>query len=758
MKRVKSKRALALLLAVMLTVSATGCGKKEVIQEESVDKTTKKEQVVEPSLEPSGETTASQGETSQVNMIPNGDFSEGVGKWNVYTEGGSCALNVNAQGQLEVTVTSIGTKEHSAQIYLDGFGLDTGVEYQLDFDIASSVERKLQWRIQINGGDYHPYASNYVTVGTTMQHVTQTFVMEEGSDPAPRFCFNIGKMDDTPDTIGTHTITLDNMALSVKDDSNKVEAGPELEKPDININQIGYRPEDKKTAVFRGDPMDAEFDVVNVDTGKTVFTGKVTGTIKNPAAGESNGFGDFTSVTAPGTYKIVGKSGTESYKFVIGDQVYQEVFHDSIKMLYLQRCGVEMDKTYAGDFSHPACHTTEAVIYGTSQKKDVSGGWHDAGDYGRYTVSGAKAVADLMLSYEAYGPAFDDNAGIPESGNQIPDVLDEARYELEWLLKMQDEKTGGVYHKVTCRNFPEMVMPEAETQELVIAPVSCCATGDFAAVMAMASRIYKPFDSAFSAKCLAASKKALAYVEATDNGAGFKNPADIVTGEYPDGSSVDEQFWALAELYKTTGDVSYENKIKNFKMLSVPGGLGWEKVGFYGMYTYMTCDKKDPGLEKEMMDKFTYALDKIQTNANSDGYGCSIGETYFWGSNMGVANNGILLLMADRLKGNTANAETAKRQLDYLLGENANSYCFVTGYGTLSPQNTHHRPSQALGKTMAGMLAGGPDSNLEDPYAKATLQGVAPAKCYADNAQSYSCNEVTVYWNSALIYLLAGLE
>ena len=193
-------------------------------------------------------------------------------------------------------------------------------------------------------------------------------------------------------------------------------------------------------------------------------------------------------------------------------------------------------------------------------------------------------------------------------------------------------------------------------------------------------------------------------------------------------------------------------------MLSVPGGLGWEKVGFYGMYTYMTCDKKDPGLEKEMMDKFTYALDKIQTNAGADGYGCSIGETYFWGSNMGVANNGILLLMADRLKENTAYTETAKRQLDYLLGENANAYCFVTGYGTLSPQNTHHRPSQALGKTMAGMLAGGPDSNLEDPYAKATLQGVAPAKCYADNAQSYSCNEVTVYWNSALIYLLAGLE
>ena len=79
----------------------------------------------------------------------------------------------------------------------------------------------------------------------------------------------------------------------------------------------------------------------------------------------------------------------------------------------------------------------------------------------------------------------------------------------------------------------------------------------------------------------------------------------------------------------------------------------------------------------------------------------------------------------------------------------------MTGYGSLTPTQPHHRPSQVLEQAMKGMIVGGPDSNLEDPYAKATMQGVAPAKCYVDNVQSYSCNEVTIYWNSPLVYVLA---
>nr|MCR4715938.1 glycoside hydrolase family 9 protein [Lachnospiraceae bacterium] len=98
----------------------------------------------------------------------------------------------------------------------------------------------------------------------------------------------------------------------------------------------------------------------------------------------------------------------------------------------------------------------------------------------------------------------------------------------------------------------------------------------------------------------------------------------------------------------------------------------------------------------------------------------------------------------------------AKEQLNYVLGKNSTSYCFVTGYGSLSPKNPHHRPSEVKEKAYKGMIVGGANSNKEDPYAKATMDGVANAKCYADNVQSYSCNEVTIYWNSPLVYMLSN--
>jgi len=118
----------------------------------------------------------------------------------------------------------------------------------------------------------------------------------------------------------------------------------------------------------------------------------------------------------------------------------------------------------------------------------------------------------------------------------------------------------------------------------------------------------------------------------------------------------------------------------------------------------------------------------------------------------------MLLLMANNIEPNADYVKYAAFQRDYLLGRNSVSYCYVTGYGTRSPLYTHHRPSQVLETSMPGMLVGGSNSNLEDPYAQAVLMGKAPESCYADNAQSFSCNEVTIYWNSPLIYLMAKLD
>ncbi len=762
------RKFLAMLLVTSLAFSIAACSnkKEETLKERSVDQVQPTEEAqptteIQPTEEAQPtdqeETVELSEEELKGNLIPGGYFNEVNGQWGVYKESGGEGTTAITDGQLIVTISNTGSVKHAVQVYCDGFEVLQNAEYKMSFDISSSVDRLIDWRIQINGGDYHAYAGQEdLSVTSELKHYEFTFIMEESSDPAPRLCFNLG-LHEQDGALASHTIVIDNVELIVLDDSNADTSNSGDQGPAINVNQIGYKVNDKKIAVFRDSSLDTNFDVINVSTGDIVFSGNLSGSVQTPSAGETVAYADFSSVNKPGTYKVIAKNSGESYEFVIADDVYSDIFASSIKMLYLQRCGSELTKEYADNFAHEDCHTQTATIYGTNKTIDVSGGWHDAGDYGRYVVAGAKAIADLLLAYEDYGTQFTDSVGIPESGNGIPDVLDEARYELEWMLKMQDKNSGGVYHKVTGLNFEGTVMPDTITDELYVMPISNCATSDFAAVMAMAARIYEKQDAAFAKTCLNAAKNALAYVENNkDNSGGFKNPSDVLTGEYPDTNDSDEYFWALCELYKTTGDVSYNNKLSSLDINSLESGLGWQAVDIYGCYAYLTSEKQDSNLTSKVSDKFNAYLSLIEQNIKNDGYFSSIGETYPWGSNMSLANNGMAILMANKVFGKDTNY--AKKQLDYLLGANSTSYCFVTGYGTLSPEHTHHRPSQALEQTMKGMLVGGANSNLEDPYAKNVLADKPAAKCYADNSQSYSCNEITIYWNSPFIYLLAGLQ
>lgn len=739
----KGKRLLALAVAVTMGLSMAGCNN----QEEPVD----------ASIEGSTESTE---EALGENMIQNGDFSDGLTNWFLYTEGGSATQVVNSDGEMELQVTSPGTKEHAIQPYYDGFSLDMGCVYEFSFDVHSTVERTMQWRLQLNGGDYHAYVSDLITVNEEVQHVTCTFTMEEASDPAPRLCVNMGMLEGCPEDLGEHSVYFDNFALYLIDDSGKVASDTSVETTDINVNQIGYLPDAEKKAVVRaelGTDITGSFDIVNVDTEEVVFTGELKDSAENAASGEQTAIADFSEVTEAGTYKVVTEEFGESFEFEIGDTVYEAVTESAIRMFYLQRCG---EAVTDDSYGHEACHTGGAIVYGSTSSSTVavSGGWHDAGDYGRYTVAGAKAAADLMLAYENYGDAFGDDSGIPESGNGIPDILDEVKYELDWMLTMQDSETGGVYHKITCENFANTVMPEEETEQLILAPISTTATADFAATMAMAARIFEDIDSDYSDTCLAAAEQAWSYLENTPNdGVGFQNPESISTGAYDDKEDADERYWALAELYKTTGTDSYLTALKEYDVNDIGSDLGWQTVGIYGMYAYLTSGDASDSYYQTVKDAFYDAVDIAMEHADEDAYSVAIGsDDYCWGSNMGVANKGMLLLMANQLTPDEAYMTAAAHQLDYLFGTNTNSYCFVTGFGTLSPENPHHRPSQVVGEAMAGMLVGGPDSDLEDPYAQATLSENANAACYVDNVQSFSCNEITIYWNSPLVYLLVG--
>lgn len=754
----KGKRILAVMLAAVMGLSLVSCKGKNEGTETEADEPVSTE-----------ETTEAAEDTAHMNLIQNGDFSNELSHWSIYTTGASANQLVNAQGEMEIRVVTPGTQEHSVQPYYDGFSLETGCVYDFSFDVHSTVERTMEWRLQMNGGDYHAYVSDRITVNEEVQHVTCTFTMEEGSDPAPRLCINMGMLEGCPEDLGEHTVFFDNFELYLRDSSGLVTTQETVETKNINVNQVGYLPGANKQAVVRaeeGTEIAGSFDVVNVDTKETVYTGTLEEAKKNAASEESTAIADFSEVTQAGTYQIVTDAYGDSFPFRIGDDVYADLSDSVMRMFYLQRCGMEivdegeMQET-KNSFGHTACHTGSAIVVNSpmSNTVEVQGGWHDAGDYGRYTVAGAKAAADLMLAYETYGSAFGDDTGIPESGNGIPDILDEVKYELDWMLMMQDS-SGGVYHKITCENFPETVMPQEETEQLLLSPISTTATGDFAAVMAMAARIYKEIDADYSQTCLSAAKKAFDYLNGVENdGLGFKNPGSIVTGEYGDGKDMDERYWAAAELYRTTGEKTYLTKLKEFPLASLNTGLGWQSVGAYGIYAYLSSGDKTDAYYQNVEERFEDAVEAVMDKVEEDAYSVSLGvNDYVWGSNMQVANNAMLLLMADQLEPDEDYMEAAAAQLDYLLGTNTNSYCFVTGYGTLSPENPHHRPSQVMEEAMAGMLVGGPNANLEDPYAKATMTENPNAACYADNVQSYSCNEIAIYWNSPLVYLLAGIE
>ena len=165
----------------------------------------------------------------------------------------------------------------------------------------------------------------------------------------------------------------------------------------VFVNQCGYLPGMQKKVTIRSEKP-ISFSVMRSD-GSFVCGGRADTRVENASAKETDYVGDFSAITEPGRYYIMAEDHSESDTFTVSSHVYDDVFQKSMAFFYLQRCGCKLPKEAAGSFGHEACHTEIASVYGTGEKKEVSGGWHDAGDYGRYVGPGAMAVAQLLLAY-----------------------------------------------------------------------------------------------------------------------------------------------------------------------------------------------------------------------------------------------------------------------------------------------------------------------------------------------------------------------
>ncbi len=402
------------------------------------------------------------------------------------------------------------------------------------------------------------------------------------------------------------------------------------------------------------------------------------------------------------------------------------------------------------------------------------GGWHDAGDYGRYVVNSGISTGSMLWAFEMF-PEKTGKAklNIPESGNGTPDILNEARFNLEWMLKMQDDD-GGVWHKQTSTHFSGFVMPQDDTLPSEVigtgsAPFkSTCATADLAAVAAIAARVYAHFDKKFAAQNLAAAKKAWQWSEQNPN-VTFKNPPGVSTGEYGDNDCSDERLWAAAELWRTTGEPSYNQYfLTNYKkfidLLRKPDAESWRQVAPMGLWTYALTKRtrgkaEDANATREIRQLTVDAAQQVVNDTAKNAYHVSLlTKDYVWGSNGVAANYGMQLLVANTFLPNPAFVNTALDNLHYLLGRNTFSLSWVTQLGANPYKHPHHRPSGAdnVDDPWPGLLSGGPNAGRQDDVLKKLSPDLPPAKVYADEQASYASNEIAINWQAMLLFVLAG--
>ena len=315
--------------------------------------------------------------------------------------------------------------------------------------------------------------------------------------------------------------------------------------PSVLADQIGYNTESVKTVILHGKKLPKTFSIKELGTKEEKYTGDVVKSVYNNDTKEYTGIGYFTDLKESGNYYVSADIIGESYSFAISEDAHADVFNEACKKYYINRCGTSLSEDYAGENAHSACHTTPAHLQDHPETEiDVTGGWHMDEQADRDTTVGCKVAENLLLAFEMNEAAFTDEAGIPESGNEIPDILDEVRYEVEWLLKMQDAKTGGEYGAaLTDSSGGGDVM----TYPVIVTPVSMDATINFASVLAKFSYIYQKYDGEFATTCLKAADRAWSCY--------FNNQ------KAQDNTTV---FKAAAELYRATGSLGYETVLEEY--------------------------------------------------------------------------------------------------------------------------------------------------------------------------------------------------
>ncbi|MBW8848305.1 MAG: glycoside hydrolase family 9 protein [Burkholderiales bacterium] len=539
----------------------------------------------------------------------------------------------------------------------------------------------------------------------------------------------------------------------------------------IQLNQVGYLPQGAKWAAVPDVQADT-FALVDAATGGEVWRGPLGSARRWAPSQDTVRLADFSAWREPGRYRLEVAGLAPSAPFVVAADAYASVNAAALKFFYFNRASIALDASHAGAWARPAGHPDDHVLVHASAASpgrpegtviSAPKGWYDAGDYNKYIVNSGITVYTLLAAWEHFPQFFKaQNVGIPESGNGLPDVLDEVLWNLEWMLAMQDPADGGVYHKLTDKGFDGIVMPHQARHERYVVMKTTAATLDFAAVMAQASRVLAPFEAqrpGLSTRMLAASRRAWAWAQAHPDVI-YRQPADVHTGGYDDAHLADEFAWAAAELYITTRDDGFWHAMRRVApRIEVPG---WSSVGALGWISLAHHRKQlTPAADVQLIEGQIQAMaTEFAGRWEHSPYRVAMQtEDFVWGSNAVALNQALMLIQGYRLGGDRRMLDAAQSALDFVLGRHPTGYAMVTGFGARSPLHPHHRPSGAMPQLppVPGMLVGGPHPGRGDDC-KAPYPSQLPAKSYLDALCSYTTNEIAINWNAPLVYVSAALS
>ncbi|EEF59667.1 glycoside hydrolase family 9 protein [Pedosphaera parvula] len=561
----------------------------------------------------------------------------------------------------------------------------------------------------------------------------------------------------------------------------------------IRVNQVGYQTQDIKSAMaFGSESLPETFSVVEQGSGKAVYQGKPASIAGKWGQFTNHAELDFSSVKSPGCY-VLQMGDAKSQPFSIAANTFGELPDELLEFMRQQRCGYN-------PFLDVVCHRMDGrTAFGPMTNgtyMDAHGGWHDAGDLLKYLLTSGNATAQMLLAYKLNPHCSQDhfNALGQPGTNGIPDVLDEAHWGLEWMLRLHPapdqlyhqvaddrDHTGfrlpheeiadygwgkGSYRVVYYADGKPQGLKQYKSESTGIANLA----GRYAAAMALAYQIWK--DDAqqkeFAERCLKAGIEVYQLgraKEGVQQGNSYSAPY-----RYAETTWADDMEWGAAELFRATGKKYYLNDAKRYAtMIQSESWMGQEQTGHYQYYPFMNVghfalyDSVDKKFKKVLAGYYRDGIERCMGMGQRSPY--RIGVPFIWCSNNLTTALATQILMYERMTGDLRYHRFMLAQRDWLLGRNPWGISMFTGIPEkgVYPHDVHLQTTKLTGRSVRGGLVDGPVYNrifkslkgvyINEPDPFAPFQDELAV--YHDSIHDYSTNEPTMDGTASAVLLWA---